>query len=806
MDTNQNYLKKHAEILRKGATECAVLLKSNGDFPLDKPCKIALYGNGARETAKGGKGSGDIECLEPVSCEVSLEKSGFTVTTKAWLDEYKKTADAATAAYMFKIMQTAAAENISPIEVALREPESEPEYNIPLGGDGDVCIYVVKRVSGEFKDRSAGKGDLLLTDNEVRDIKALSQKYNKFMLVINTAGVVDLSPVMNVQNILLLSQLGAVTGDVLADILLGKAYPSGKLATTWASADDYSKLGTFGDRDDTLYREGVYVGYRYFDTADKKPLFPFGYGLGYTDFKIGSTVVHNKKSKIFVNTTVTNVGKRIGKEVVQVYVSCPQGSIDKPYQSLVGYCKTKELNAGESQTVAVEFDLSSVASYFEKSASFILEKGEYIVRIGNSSRNTDVACVIVLSEDVTTVQVKNALGKPEFVDAALCCTHTDEISGVPQLTLSKTDFVCEKPTYKVDRHIADKIKTLSDDDLAHFCIGAHYPNVQAATIGNSAVHVPGAAGETSNYVLGVTDGKYAVMADGPAGVRIATKCIITDEGKKPYMESIPEWLIKDVPPEAAEKLRERVKNLKPEDICYQYATPIPVAFALAQSFNPDLIEKCGDIVGEECEMFGIHYWLAPAMNIHRNVLCGRNFEYYSEDSVVSGLSAAAMVKGLQRHKNVNATIKHFCCNNQETNRFMSNSQVSERALREIYLKGFEICVKTAKPQAVMTSYNLLNGEHTSQRADLIDGVLRGEWGYDGIVMTDWVTTEATDNPKCKYPGVKAHKIIKAGNDIVMPGGVPDFDDIMNALKAGDITREELEVCATRIYEAILKNN
>lgn len=804
MKNNFEHIAKHKSILRANAAECAVVLERDGKLPLDKPCKIALYGSGARQTIKGGTGSGDVNCYEYNSIETALENAGFTVTTKAWLDAYDKEKERAEDEFKKGLVAKAGGDSGKLFVLAFGAIANESEYDIPLSGDGDACVYVLSRNSGEGNDRKIEKGSVLLTDTEVRDILALNGKFDKFMLVLNVGGVVDLTPVKQVKNILLLSQLGVVTGDVFADVLLGKANPSGKLATTWAANGDYCKIGEFGDKDDTRYKEGVYVGYRYFDTANVAPIYPFGYGLSYTDFTVKTIKTENEKSRISVDVKVKNVGKRAGKEVVQLYVTCPKGKLDKPYQSLAAFVKTKELKAGEEQTVTLTFDLKDVASYCEKCASFVLEAGKYVVRVGNSSRNTQIAAVVDLKEKIVTETVKNALGKPDFTDAVLDYTLENDVSGAAVIPLSEKDFLVVTHDYKIDKHINPAVATLDDEKLIHMCIGAYLPKAKLSVLGASAGHVCGASGETSNYVHDVTNGNWLVLADGPAGLRISTKYVETENGLRTIHDKI-EGLLAFLPNEMAQQLINKEK-IPEEQIHYQNTTAIPIGTAIAQSWNPEFAALCGDIVGAECEIFKCHFWLAPAMNIHRDIRCGRNFEYYSEDPVVTGKIAAGVVKGLQAHKHIGATIKHFCANNQEWNRYNSNSIVSERALREIYLKGFEICIKEAKPKAVMTSYNLINGEHSSQRADLLDGVLRGEWGYEGFVMTDWITTGNFFDKTSKYDTVYAHKIINAGNDMVCPGGDADFEDLTEALKTGKITREQLEICATRIYEAIMANN
>lgn len=297
------------------------------------------------------------------------------------------------------------------------------------------------------------------------------------------------------------------------------------------------------------------------------------------------------------------------------------------------------------------------------------------------------------------------------------------------------------------------------------------------------------------------------MADGPAGLRLSRDYYVDKKGVHSMDSAFPES-IAEVSPAPLRFLMERMtpKPKRGTRVLHQYATAIPIGTAVAQSWNLDLAEQCGDIVGDEMERFGVHLWLAPALNIHRSILCGRNFEYFSEDPLLSGVFAAAITRGVQRHPGRGVTIKHFAVNNQETNRYNSNSQVSERALREIYLRGFAICVRQTQPHAVMTSYNLLNGRHTSQRRDLIEDFLRAECGFEGIVMTDWLVPMFMSSKDAKYPAPTAAEIAAAGGDLVMPGGKNDHNNILEGLRSGKLSREQLRTNATRVVRMVRKLN
>ena len=803
----ESYELKHIAKVRALSPECMVLLKSDGSFPLDAPGKIALYGNTARKTIKGGTGSGDVNVRHYVSIEEGLENAGFRVTTKPWLDAYDALWAEKNIEFKAGIKAKIAAEGLSAIMLGIGAIMPEPEYEFPLEGEGDAAIYVLGRISGEGADRSVEKGNLEMTKTEIRDILQLQRQYKRFLLVLNVGGVVDLSPVVNeVSNILLLSQLGIAIGDAFADVVLGKAYPSGKLATTWAAWEDYCHAGDFGDPNDTHYREGIYVGYRYFDSVDKTPMFPFGYGLGYTGFEIAAKDAVLDESKVSVTAKVINTGKYPGKEVVQLYVSIPEGKLDQPYQVLAAFAKTDELNPGESQEVTVGFQMEDIASFDEETCNAILEKGSYVLHIGNSSRDTSVCAIVELDDSVVVQKLHDVGGKPDFTDWKPAKKKTILIpETVPVLKLNASaisEIIPVQPM--INPKAKDLAKTLSDSDLALLCTGNFAGSTGSnSVIGNAGITVAGAAGETTGIFA--KEGVPAlIMADGPAGLRLSPQYGVDEEGifflNNGTLEALKELLPE---PMLAFLGLGKEQPQRQGEIRDQYCTAIPIGTALAQSWSEAVCEACADLVATEMERFGVHIWLAPAMNIHRFPLCGRNFEYYSEDPLISGKMAAGITKGVQKHPGCGVSIKHFCCNNQETNRMHSNTIVSQRALRDIYLKGFRIVVNEADPATIMSSYNLLNGEHTSQRYDLLETLLRQEWGYRGIVMSDWVSGNI-NKPDDKYPGAVASGAIKAGNDIMMPGTEGHQKDLLNALNNSDvaypITRADLEKCAARMIE------
>lgn len=834
----QKFEVEHMELSRKMAAECAVLLKSDGTLPLARAGKIAAFGSGVRKTVKGGTGSGDVNVRHFVTVEEGLENSGFIITSKAWLDGYDRIMENARLNFVQEIKKKAKETGANPVIYSMGKVMQEPEYELPLQGEADTAIYVLARNSGEGADRKDERGDVRLSESEKRDIALLNEKYKNFILVLNVGGLVDLSEIQDAKNVLLLSQLGAVTGDVLADLLLGKSYPSGKLTMTWAPVASYPSTEGFGDMDDTYYREGIYVGYRFFDTENVEVLYPFGYGLGYTSFSIENKNFKADEKQTAITVAVKNTGEYVGKEVVQVYYSAPQGKLGKAYQELAGFAKTKELKPGEEQELTITFPTADMASYDTDLASYKLEAGEYIIRVGNSSGNIRPCGIIELTEDVETLQVKNICQGKETeriknrrtVRIAKC----EACETVPEVILSSEKIETRRIAYSTPpRELPDAencrweevtagkktidqfVGGLKEEQLIYLCLGAYEPaSGGMSVIGNASFSVAGAAGETTKQLqpLGVDT---ITMADGPAGLRLSMEYQKVGDkiiGKSNSFTGYMEFLEPEEMKALAAMMPEVTKEEQEALVYYQYCTAIPIGTALAQTWNTEVCKKYGNIIGEEMELFGVRLWLAPAVNIQRSPLCGRNFEYYSEDPFLSGCIGAGITEGVQKHKGCGTTIKHFVCNNQETNRYVSNSVVSERALREIYLRSFEVALRKCRPFAVMSSYNLVNGEHTCNSKDLLTYVLRDEWQYDGLVMTDWHVTnkdmlQMVRSRKNKYDKASAAACVKAGNALTMPGLESDREDILNGLHSKEeaaLTKAELQLAAKQVLQSILR--
>ena len=386
----------------------------------------------------------------------------------------------------------------------------------------DAAIYVVSRMAGEGNDRKPVSGDVMLTATEIRDIRALNARYEHFMLVLNTGGPVDLSPVREVGNILVLSQLGSMMGNALADVLLGKANPSGKLTTTWTTWYEYCPDIEVGALDDTYYREGVYVGYRYFDTVGKRALFPFGFGRSYTEFALGEASARLDGTVATLSVEVQNVGAFAGKEVVQAYVTAPEGRIRKPWQDLAGYAKTGMLEPDAAQMVEVSFDLADLASFDEEASAYVLEEGDYVLRLGTSSVDTEAVAVVVLDGDVTLRKVRPILEPSGFEEVVYERAFRDEqLQSLPRFVLDPSAFETIPIVYDVEPEIEPEVAALSDEELAYLNVGSFSGSGGLlSVIGNASTSVAGAAGESTSRLAdkGI---KPIVMADGPAGLRLA---------------------------------------------------------------------------------------------------------------------------------------------------------------------------------------------------------------------------------------------------------------------------------------------
>lgn len=774
---------EHIALSRKVAEEGMVLLKNDGILPLSKEKNLAVFGKAAVDYVKGGGGSGDVYCKYVHSLVDGLTARGvllYKPLIRFYEDELKTQYENGRCPGM------------------TAEPALTKELIDGAAAFADTALIVINRFSGEGWDRSsiecnnefnpwesetsmpkiAGQifpdGDFYLTKEEITMIECVKERFGRVVAVLNIGGVIDLRWLNDdgINAALYMGQGGMEGGDAAAEILLGMINPSGRLVDTYAgSHEDYPSTAGFHESFDYVnYTEDIYVGYRYFMTvpgAKDKVIYPFGYGLSYTSFETSLLSASDADGSFIFNVKVTNTGDRAGKEVVQLYYSAPAGVLGKPVAELGDFAKTRELQPGESQVLTLSVSRYLMSSYDDlgkiADASYVLEKGRYdfylakdSLRLGDSVysfENGEDIITSKLSHQLAPVELKERMLADGSYEALPLGEHRDINESVIKkmepgteeaLTpvVKMRDRFCLTTPFKKDAHILSEVAEgeisldefvdqLTVEEMIHLSGGQ--PNTGVAnTFG---------FGNLPEY--GVPS---AMTADGPAGVRIAPETGIL-------------------------------------------TTAFPCATLMASSWNTEILHAVGKAGGEELKENNLAVWLTPAINIHRSPLCGRNFEYYSEDPIVAGKMGAALVNGIQEN-HVGASVKHFCCNNKETNRKHSDSRVSERALREIYLKAFEIVVKESDPYTIMSAYNAVNGQRASESRDLLTGILKGEWGYKGMVTTDWWTRG------------EHYKEVNAGNDLKMGNG---FDErLIEADKLGALDHDQLKANVKRILATILK--
>ncbi len=790
----------HAQLARRAAAEGMVLLKNEGVLPFRVPASVALFGGGAVRTVKGGIGSGDVNNRESISVYRGLKAAGVTITSEDWITDYEDRYEAARTAWKEKVLEDVKhMEN--PFDAYAENPFSLPEGRKIKAEDlkgASAAVYVISRIAGEGKDRRRVKGDYYLSSKEEEDILYLNQTGAPIVLLLNVGAPIELTDILeeagNIKGVLNISLPGQEGGYAAADVLTGRAQPGGRLTATWAKHyEDYPSAENFGYLNGNLeteeYREGIYVGYRYFDSFDIEPLFPFGYGISYTTFSIEFEELQRTERGMDIIVSVKNTGiSYSGREVVQAYVTPPQSNAAKEYQRLAGFAKTGILKPQEKERLTISIDQSYLTSYSEQLHAWIMEAGTYGVWIGNHAASLRLASLFTVHEQTILERTKEICPRKaafEELGAAMAAGRKADkwLKAAEEQEIPSFSFTPQEEEKRI--YQAPFAREQSAEEL----IPLLYGNITEGTsmLGSAGIRVPGSAGETSESLEEKYGIRSLIMADGPAGLRLRQSYEVNRETDSVYGVGILGSL--------ENGFLEETRRHENADTYYQYCTAFPVGTALAQSWDTGLMREFGEAVAIEMEEFHVDLWLAPGMNIHRNPLCGRNFEYYSEDPFLSGIMAAAVTDGVQSHRGCGVTIKHFACNNQEDNRMGVDAQVSERALREIYLRGFEIAVKKSRPVAMMSAYNLINGVHAANNRDLCTAAAREEWGFEGVIMSDWNTTGPED-------GSVPWQCIAAGNDIIMPGNQKDDENIRKAYEQGKLSEEMIRRSAGRIIRMI----
>ncbi|MDD6406014.1 MAG: glycoside hydrolase family 3 C-terminal domain-containing protein [Clostridiales bacterium] len=765
---------------REMVAEGLVLLKNdNKALPLKQGETVSVFGRMQNHYYKSGTGSGGMVNVAKVvgildalnECKDVNVNQKLAETYAAWDKEH-------------------------PVELGLgwgQEPWSQAEMPVTeelvqeAAGESDSAIVIIARTAGEDKDNTLEKGAYMLTDIELDMLRLVRENFKKMTVLLNVGGLIDMSFLDSISPdaCMYVWQGGMVGGYGVVDVLMGDVSPSGKLTDTIAyDIKDYPAYDNFGDEKRNFYAEDIYVGYRYFETfAKDKVRYPFGYGLSYTDFKISvkhaSLDFENGVANICVK--VTNTGKRLGKEVVQVYGEMPQGKLGKPARVLIDFDKTKEIIPGLSDELKFEIPLDRMASFDDSGVTgyrncYVLEAGDYTIHVGNSIRNTEECLFFELAETVEIQKLQEALAPYEKFDRMKpFCDENGrmliEYEETPLVTVDMYDRRKQELPEEIpvtdDKGIAlldvkegrssmdEFIAQFDDEDLACF--------VRGEGMGSSLV----TAGTASAFA-GVSPKLIAhkipsvCCDDGPSGMRL-------DSGMKAFS--------------------------------------LPNGTLCGCSFNRELNTRLYTLLGLEMTANRVEVLLGPGMNIHRFPLNGRNFEYFSEDPYLTGAMATAQLKGL-KSSGVSGTIKHFCGNNQEYSRHTSDSIISQRALREIYLKGFEMAVRSGYADSIMTTYGLVNGLYTAGSYDLNTTILRNEWGFTGVVMTDWW---ASINRRGEEPNrTDFATMIQAQNDMYMccPDGSKNMsnDNVIEALQDGRIERAELQRIAKNVCNFAMNTN
>lgn len=754
---------KYAKISREVCANSCVLLKNEQALPIKKDETVSIFGRSQIETYHCGTGSGGMVNTPYVVNVVDGLKSKRKINDEL-LETYKT--------YIFEnpfdFGNGWASEPWSQIELAL-----DDEMVLAASKKSDIAIYVIGRLAGEDRDLTEDEGSYYLSSTEKNNVSLICKHFKRSVILLNVGNVIDMTAFDDAAAIVYAWHGGAESGNGYADVLCGDMNFSGSMTDTVCKLLETNFMNkNFGNSVENCYEEDIFVGYRYFETfAKNEVLYPFGFGLSYTTFDITNVEFKKERAEFVFLVDVKNTGDVAGKKSVQIYLEAPNGELGKADRVLMGFAKTKMIDPLETQTVEISFTEDYMASYDDFNSYFMIEEGEYIFHIGFDVRNTPKTFEMIYEKDKITFECIKALAPDKAFKRITAHIYNNKKQIVYKKTPEKDYSVAERMavkgtldkthfnypySYVLNGTISPEqfVCDLSDQDL--ICLtrgeGMCSPKVTPGTAGSFG-------GVTESLALRKIP--IACCADGPSGIRM-------DSG--------------------------------------QMAFSLPNGTAIASTFDTALITELFEFLGLELLKNGIDTILGPGLNIHRNPLCGRNFEYFSEDPVLTGKMAVAQLKGLHKY-GVTGTIKHFACNNQEYERHNSNSVVSERALREIYIKGFEIAIKEVRAFCIMTSYNLINGMHCSSNYDLTTTILRKDYGFTGVVMTDWwAYMNYDENDISSKENTTA--MILAQNDLHMVS-TSSFDNSSNdnsqaMLESKRLSRSDLIVAGKNIINTLLK--
>lgn len=783
-----------AKECRSVAAEGAVLLKNEEKvLPLKGGEKISIFGRSQIEYYRSGTGSGGAVNVEYVSNILDALKANDAVEVNAdledayreWLKDHPfDNGGGGWAAEPWNQKEM-------PISPALAEEAA---------AKSGKALFIIGRTAGEDKDNVDAQGGYRLTDEEMENLRAVCGAFKQVIVLLNVANIIDMSWMKDeavapsLKAMVYIWQGGMEGGNAVADVLTGKVPVSGKLADTIAyELEDYPSTANFGGDDFNLYEEDIYVGYRYFETfAPEKVLYPFGFGLSYTTFSIEVKKVESSADAVNFQVAVTNTGDCDGKEVVQIYLSAPQGKLGRPAKELIAFAKTGLLHAGETELVELTVPVARLAAYDDggvtgEKSCYVLEQGTYVFCVGNSVRDAKAVPV-----DGKAGYEVESLTVVERLEEAMAPTADFQRMKPGKAETREDGSVVYELTYeKVPTRTIDLAKRIQD----------HMPKAIPQTGNQGIVLKDVAEGKATleQFVAQLSDQELATLVRGEGmsspKVTPGTASAFGGLGDSLYDYGIPVGCAADGP--SGIRMESGLK-----------ATQIPIGTLLACTWDIPAVEALYVMEGKELLGNEIDTLLGPGMNTHRNPLNGRNFEYFSEDPYVTGSMASAQTRGIKKGGSA-GTIKHFAVNSQEKRRFQADSVVSERALREIYLKGFEMAVKEGEASSIMTSYNRINGYHAASNYDMLTTILRGEWGYQGMVMTDWWA--CMNDPVEKGVGTRQNTaaMIRSQNDVYMVvnnnGGEINSlgDNTIEGLEKGLVTVGELQRAAMNICNFLM---
>lgn len=811
MGENLFSVEKYAAKARQAVAEGVVLLKNDDNIlPLATGSRIALFGRSQFCYYKSGTGSGGLVNTAYVTGirEALEEDERFELNA-----ELKKCYETWLESHPFDTGDGWAREPWFQEEMPISRELAESAKK-----DSDTAVIILGRTAGEDKDNLAAEGSYLLTKVEEEMLESVCSVFQRTVVLLNVGNIIDMKWVEKYQPgaVLYVWQGGQEGGSGVLDVLSGDVCPSGRLSDTIAlDIADYPSTKNYGDAVRNFYAEDIYVGYRYFSTfAPEKVMYPFGFGLSYTDFDIKAEVDGTLTEGIKVHAKVSNMGGCAGKEVVQVYCQAPQGALGKAARVLCGFAKTRELLPGESQELSIEFPMTCIASYDDSGITghkscFVLEAGKYVFYVGKNVRDASPSgTYTVCGDTVVLEQLEEALAP---VTAFACMKPGEQKeNGTYQVTWQQVSLRTTDPAQRRLERLpssqplqrlqtpesAQSLESSQSLESAQSLEGLQPECVFTGDRGYKLADVEAGKVSMEEFLAQLTDEELCciVRGEGMCSPKVTPGTAgafggVT-EGLLHY--GIPVGCCADGP-----------SGVRMD--CGTIAFAMPNGTCLACSFNEKLSEELYEWEGLELRKNRVDTLLGPGMNLHRNPLNGRNFEYFSEDPLLTGKMAAAQLRGMHKY-NVTGTVKHFSCNNQEHSRSFADSVVSERALREIYLKGFEIAVREGHARSFMSTYGPVNGLWTAGSYDLLTTILRKEWGYTGIVMTDWWAKANDEGGPASIQNMAA--MVRAQNDLYMVTGDAlsnsNGDNSMEELKRGRVTRGEFVRNAANICRFLLE--